>query len=154
MVKNPSLWVCALLALALDQATKFWVVAQLPLGTSFPLWPGVFHLTHTTNRGAAFSLFADGGGAFLPWLSVLVSLGIAGYALLGPRLGTWEAVGYGLLLGGAMGNGLDRVLAGAVVDFLDARIIQFAIFNLADVAINLGVVCLLWASFHRDHASS
>ncbi|WP_287128843.1 signal peptidase II [Candidatus Cyanaurora vandensis] len=149
-VKNINFWLAALLALGIDQGTKFWVVAKLPLGETVPLWPGVFHLTHVTNRGAAFSLFAEAGVNFLPWVSVGVSLVIALYALLGPRLKPWEAVGYGLILGGAVGNGVDRVLTGAVVDFLDARIIQFAVFNVADVAINLGVACLLWASLRWE----
>jgi signal peptidase II len=59
----------------------------------------------------------------------------------------WEQVGYGLILSGAMGNGLDRLLAGEVIDFLDFRLIRFPIFNIADVCINIGIICLLVATF-------
>jgi len=146
-MKNLNLWIGAVLALALDRLTKFWIVQTLPLGATFPLWSGVFHFTHVTNRGAAFSLFAEGGTTLLALVSVGVSLGIAGYGLWGPRLHSWESWGYGLILGGALGNGIDRIAQGEVVDFLDLRLINFAVFNMADVAINIGVACLLWASF-------
>ncbi len=148
-LKNLALWLVAIGAIGLDRLTKLWIAANLPLGETIGLWPGVFHLTHVTNRGAAFSLFAGTGSALLPWISVLVSLGLVAYGLLGPDLRSWEAWGYGFILGGAVGNGFDRLLYGEVVDFLDARIIQFAIFNVADIAINLGVACLLWSSLHK-----
>ncbi|MEO1127008.1 MAG: signal peptidase II, partial [Cyanobacteria bacterium J06639_16] len=63
-------------------------------------------------------------------------------------------VGYGCVLGGALGNGIDRMLAGQVVDFLDFRLINFPIFNLADVFINIGIVCLLISAFfYSDNGS-
>jgi signal peptidase II len=55
-------------------------------------------------------------------------------------------VGYGLILSGALGNGIDRLVAGEVIDFLDFRLIRFPIFNIADVCINIGIICLLIAS--------
>jgi signal peptidase II len=146
-MQNRLLWWIALCALVLDRVSKYWVASALPLGASFPLWSGVFHLTHITNRGAAFSLFADFGSALLPWISVLVSLGIAIYGWLAPPLVAWERWGYGLILGGAVGNGFDRVLTGEVVDFFDFRLINFAVFNVADSAICIGVACLFLASF-------
>ncbi|WP_218082647.1 signal peptidase II [Anthocerotibacter panamensis] len=152
-MKNQALWVGAILVLALDRATKYWVMQTLPQGATVPLWPGVFHLTHVTNTGAAFSLLAGTGSTLLSWVSVVVSLGILGYGWLGPVLPAWERWGYGLILGGAMGNGLDRVLRGEVIDFLDLRLIQFPIFNGADIAINLGVACLLWANLRARQSS-
>ena len=62
----------------------------------------------------------------------------------------WEQMGYGLLLSGAFGNGIDRFVFGHMLDFIDVRIINFAIFNLADVFINLGIVCRLIATFRRS----
>lgn len=148
-LKNPLFWLAAFVSLILDRLTKYWVVQNFKLTTppdSLPLWPGVFHLTYVTNTGAAFSLFSQGGN-WLRWLSLIVSLGLICLAWLGPRLSRWEQVGYGFLLGGALGNGADRFATGKVVDFLDVRWIQFPVFNLADVFINVGIACLLIATF-------
>lgn len=61
----------------------------------------------------------------------------------------WDQLGYGLILGGAIGNGIDRFIHGYVVDFLDVRLINFAVFNLADVFINIGIACLLISTFQK-----
>jgi len=145
--KNHFFWIIASLALVVDQVTKFAVAMRFSLGQSIPLWPGVFHFTYVRNTGAAFSLFA-GGSFWLRWLSLFVSLGLMLWAFFGPRFPRWEQLGYGLVLAGAFGNGIDRFLFGYVVDFLDFRLINFPIFNLADVCINLGIICLLWGTFH------
>ena len=73
---------------------------------------------------------------------MVVSLGLIGLGLFSKDLNRWEQVGYGCVLAGAAGNGIDRFVAGYVVDFIDIRVIRFAIFNIADVAINVGLVCL------------
>lgn len=148
-VKNFLFWLCALISLLLDRLTKVWVIRNFALTSppqSSPLWPGVFHFTYVTNTGAAFSLFSQ-DGSWLRWLSLIVSIGLILFAWLGPRLNRWEQAGYGLILGGAIGNGIDRFLRGEVIDFLDFRLIEFPVFNLADVSINLGIVCLLIATF-------
>lgn len=148
-LKNSLFWLTASISLILDRLTKYWVVQNFRLTTppdSLPLWPGVFNLTYVTNTGAAFSLFSQSGN-WLRWLSLLVSLGLICLAWFGPHLSRWEQAGYGFLLGGAMGNGIDRFSTGRVVDFLDVRLIQFPVFNLADVFINMGIACLLIATF-------
>ncbi|NET31516.1 MAG: lipoprotein signal peptidase [Cyanothece sp. SIO1E1] len=150
-VKNRFFWIVAVIGLALDQLTKRWVVTNFELTVppeTWPIWPGVFHFTYVTNTGAAFSLFSE-GGHWLRWLSLGVSLGLMAMAWLGPRLNGWEQVGYGFILGGALGNGIDRLIAGEVVDFLEFRLIRFPVFNLADVFINAGIVCLLIATFRQ-----
>jgi signal peptidase II len=147
-LKNHFFWVAAIVSLLLDQLTKYWVVQNFELSETRPLWQGVFHFTYVTNTGAAFSLFSEGGG-WLRWLSLLVSLGLIALAVFGPRLNRFEQFGYGFILGGALGNGIDRFAAGYVVDFLDFRLIQFPVFNLADVFINVGIICLLVASFRQ-----
>jgi signal peptidase II len=146
--KNHLFWIAALVSLLLDRLTKSWVVQNLTLNEPWALLPGIFHLTYVTNPGAAFSLFREGGG-WLRWLSLFVSLGLMALALLGPHFIRWEQVGYGLILGGALGNGIDRFISGYVVDFLEFRLIQFPVFNLADTFINVGIVCLLIASFQK-----
>jgi signal peptidase II len=151
--KNYYFWMAALVSLLLDRLSKLWVVLSYALTNppqTTPLWPEVFHFTYVTNKGAAFSLFSQ-GGEWLRWLSLVVSVGLMALALIGPRLNRWEQAGYGFLLGGAAGNGIDRFITGEVVDFLDLRLINFPIFNLADVFINVGIACLLIAAW-REHS--
>jgi signal peptidase II len=146
--KNRAFWVAALIGLILDQVTKQIVRQTFQLEQSIPLWPEVFHLTYVTNPGAAFSLFAN-QGAWLRWLSLGVSVGLAALALFSPPMHKLEQLGYGLILAGALGNGIDRFLSGEVVDFLEFRLIRFPVFNIADVCINIGILCLLIVAFRR-----
>ncbi|AFY92844.1 lipoprotein signal peptidase [Chamaesiphon minutus PCC 6605] len=150
-VKNQTFWYAALLSLIIDQASKFLTVQFFDLGQTLPLLPGVFHLTYFTNKGAAFSLFSNSGG-WLKWISLGVSLGLVVLALRA-NLSRWERVGYGCILGGALGNGVDRFVKAEVVDLLDFRLINFPVFNLADVAINIGIGCLLVAAFQERQRS-
>lgn len=152
-LKNRFFWVAAIVSLILDQLTKYIVVQNFKLHETLPLWSGVFHFTYVTNTGAAFSLFHQ-GGSWLRWLSLAVSLGLIALGWFGPALTTFEQLGYGFILGGALGNGIDRFSAGYVVDFLDFRLIRFPVFNLADVFINVGIVCLLIASFRQTPTAS
>jgi len=148
-LKNRYFWVAAIIGLAIDQLTKLWVVNTFELTVppeTIPLWPGVFHFTYVTNTGAAFSLFSD-NGEWLRWLSLIVSLALVVLGLAVRLTNRWEEVGYGLILSGALGNGIDRFLNGEVVDFFDFRLIRFPIFNVADVCINIGIVCLIIAAF-------
>ena len=151
-LRNPIFWVVAIAGLVLDQLTKLWVVNTFELTVppeTIPLWPGVFHFTYVTNTGAAFSLFSD-NGEWLRWLSLLVSLALIVLGLAVSLHQRWEQAGYGFILSGALGNGIDRFFNGEVVDFLDFRLIRFPIFNVADICINIGIVCLLIAAFTAD----
>jgi signal peptidase II len=154
--KNRILWIAAGLGLVLDRFSKFLVVYTMALTVppqTIPLFPGVFHITYVVNTGAAFSLFSQGVG-WLRWLSLLVGVGLMFLAWFGPAMNRWEQAGYGFILSGALGNGIDRFVLGQVVDFLDFRLIQFAVFNLADAFINVGIVCLLINTFARSPRSS
>jgi signal peptidase II len=151
--KNLWFWVAAVSMFALDAVSKQWIIHSLAVGETVPLWPRVFHLTHVRNTGAAFSLF-DGGSEWLKWISLIVSIGLVVYSLVSPRISVLEQWGYGFILGGALGNGLDRFSTGRVVDFLDFRLIHFAVFNLADVSINLGIACLLLSAWFGSKNSS
>lgn len=141
-MKNTGFWLAGILGVILDQATKRWAVERLLPGPEIELWPGVFHLTYVENTGAAWSLFAD-SAEFLKWVSLGVAVALALLAIRGGSLGRWEQAGYGLVWAGAVGNGIDRFLNGYVVDFFNLVWIRFPVFNVADVAINLGVACLL-----------
>lgn len=150
-IKNRLFWITAFIALMIDQVTKYWVVQSFQIGDTVPLVEGVFHFTFVTNTGAAFSLFSDSGG-WLKWLSLIVSLGLMALALIGPVMNAWEQAGFGFILGGALGNGIDRFASGEVVDFLDFRLINFPIFNMADVFINIGIICILITAFRQPDA--
>ncbi|MCC5598140.1 signal peptidase II [Nostoc favosum] len=152
-LKNRLFWIAAFIAFFLDQITKYWVVQTFSLGQTLPLLPGIFHFTYVTNTGAAFSLLS-GKVEWLRWLSLGVSLVLIALALFGPTLNLWDQLGYGLILGGAMGNGIDRFVLGYVVDFLDFRLINFAVFNVADSFISIGIVCLLIASLQKTPTST
>ncbi|KAF0653927.1 lipoprotein signal peptidase [Cyanobium sp. Copco_Reservoir_LC18] len=132
----------AALAVGLDQLSKRWALEHLASGSIQPLLPGLLQLQRVSNTGAAFSLFA-GAPNQLGLVSALVSLGLLFWILWRPPAGAWNVLALGLLLGGAVGNGIDRWRHGAVVDFLEFVPIHFPIFNLADVAINLAVACFL-----------
>lgn len=140
-------WLISIIGIIFDQITKYLVIQNFPnIGDTIPLWRDVFHLTYVINTGAAFSVFT-GQVDILRWISFVVSLLLIIFVWFGPRLSLIEQLGYGFILAGAIGNGIDRFLFGYVVDFFDFRWINFPVFNVADVAINIGVFLLLIASF-------
>ncbi|MBL1210268.1 signal peptidase II [Geminocystis sp. GBBB08] len=145
MRKNPSFWIVAIITLILDQITKYLILINFAnVGDTFPLWQGVFHLTYVQNTGAAFSFF-QGGASWLRWLSLLVSLGLIILAWR-EKLSQIEQLAYGFILAGAFGNGIDRFFFSYVVDFLDFRLINFPVFNIADISINIGIIFLIYAT--------
>ena len=130
----------AVMVLVLDQLSKALAVANLPLGSSSAFLPGLLSLQLVRNTGAAFSLFS-GNPQLLGLVSLLVSIAVAVWIQKQGRMTLTRSLGVGLLLGGALGNGLDRWRLGYVVDFLALVPVSFPVFNLADVAINLAVLC-------------
>jgi signal peptidase II len=140
-IRNYYFWLAALGSLALDIITKKAIVNSLEMLQSIPIVPGVLHFTYVRNTGAAFSLFQ--GQDWLRWLSLIVSLALIAIGLFKPLPNRWEQLGYGCILAGAAGNGIDRLFYGSVVDFIDVRLINFAVFNWADISINLGILFLL-----------
>lgn len=123
-----------------DQLSKAWALEALARGPRLFL-PGLLELSLTFNTGAAFSLFT-GGAAGLGLVSLAVVLAAVVWLQRQPSLPLVRLLGAGFLLGGAAGNGIDRWRSGAVVDFLSLVPINFPVFNLADVAINLAVLCI------------
>ena len=139
-------FIISALILALDQLSKFLINLNFLPGQSYPVIRNVFHLTLVHNTGAAFGLFA-GKAVFFILISVTAIILIlvalkktaGGSALL--------KVGLAMILGGAIGNLIDRVRLGFVVDFLDFRI--WPVFNLADTTITLGAGLLAVYIFRR-----
>lgn len=131
-----------------DQAVKYGIVSFMKMGESIPVLPGIFHITYIENPGAAFGMFANQRMIFiLAALLVIVAVCAAYRRLMDEsRTVRW---GVALLLGGAVGNLIDRVRTGRVIDFLDFRI--WPVFNIADVGICIGVALLIYTmAFERE----
>ncbi len=127
----------AVLAIVLDQISKAVVVAKLPIGGSVPIIKGVFHFTHRINYGAAWSMFEDQPWVFMT-ASALAIVGILVYYFLEKEMPALIRYPLCMILGGGIGNMIDRVFVGYVTDFLDARFIHFPVFNIADCFITVG----------------
>ncbi len=141
----------ALAVVVLDQLSKAWGAANLQPGVVTPLLPGLLQLRLVFNTGAAFSLLT-GNALLLGLVSAAVAAGLVLWIQTSGPLRPLQALGLGLLLGGAIGNGSDRWRLGQVVDLLEFVPVSFPVFNLADVAINLAVLCLaidLWRGHGR-----
>jgi signal peptidase II len=141
--------ISALIFLA-DRFTKIWVAKRIPIGGAIPVIPRVLRITHWTNEGAAFSLFAESASPHLVrWVLVGFALVLLIAVLIAlVRLGnrfTLTAVALALVLGGALGNVNDRILYGSVVDFIEVHIFSYhwPDFNVADSSIVTGACLLL-----------
>ena len=145
----------AIAAIILDQASKQAALAAFVATERVSVLP-LLDMTLAWNRGVSFGFF--GAGGIPPWAFVAVSLAIAGFlAVLMWRAETRiAALGYGCILGGALGNVIDRCLYGAVVDFilLYWRTWSFPVFNVADMSITLGVGLILIDSLWPGRAST
>ena len=145
---NALIWLTvSALVIALDQASKYWVLATLPEYTAVPVIEGVWNWYRSYNTGAAFSFLSDAGG----WQQVVFSilaLGISGllayWLYQTPRSAYKVALPYALVIGGALSNVIDRSLRGHVVDFIQWhwRDYYWPAFNLSDSAIVLGAIAI------------
>ena len=147
------LWL-SVIVIVLDQITKALVIRSLGLYESIDLLP-VLSLTHLHNTGAAFSMLAGASGWqrwFFTLLGIVVSVALMIWLRrIRPNEQTLLAVGLSLVLGGALGNVIDRVWLGYVIDFVhvhwDRVGFSFAAFNVADSSISIGAACLLLDAF-------
>jgi signal peptidase II len=125
--------------LVLDQVTKHIISSGIPTGQERRLILGV-KLVHVRNKGVAFGFFSGGGTLVLVFTLVALAM-LVGYFALRPER-PWLWLPTGMLIGGALGNLIDRIANGAVTDFI--KLPLWPAFNVADTSITLGVVCLLW----------
>lgn len=142
----------ALIVIVIDQMTKAWMIGlDLRELGQIPVWPGVFNFTWVENTGVSFGLF---GGGEARWVLTVFSIAVSGV------LAWWATkansrlliTAFGLIMGGALGNVIDRIRFGYVVDFLDfsdTGLFRF-VFNVADSAITVGVILLLLDSLLSD----
>lgn len=142
----------AITVYGVDAISKAWIINTLSLGESIRLVPQVFHLTHLQNTGAAFSLLHQ-HPEFLTLIAGGLFVVLLGYVLTRPLFQRQEIVGFTLVLGGALGNLVDRLRLGAVTDFLDFTLIHYPVFNLADSFIFIGVI-LLFANYVQHYQTS
>lgn len=147
--------VILLLGIALDQLTKALVVKHLAVNETVPLWEGVFHFTHVKNPGAAFGMLKDHRWVFLIFSGVAIVL-LSVYLFRGisymsdkredgsyPPLGVLGGIALAMIVSGGIGNMIDRLSpSGLVVDFIDVRLINFAVFNVADCLVCVGAALL------------
>ncbi|USS87510.1 signal peptidase II [Fructilactobacillus hinvesii] len=127
--------------IVLDQVVKQFVRSQVPSGESRTVIPHLLSITNITNSGAAWSFLAGNS-----WLFILIAIGAAAiflYLMYKEQNNSWIMGCLGLMLAGTIGNLVDRIVYGAVTDFVQLDFMQFPIFNLADCYLTLGVGLIL-----------
>ena len=140
----PMYYILALVIILLDQATKFLVVKYMDLGESFSVINNFLYITSHRNTGAAWGILA-GQMWFFYAVTVVVVIGLVYYIQKMGRVHVLFGTALGLMLGGAIGNFIDRLFRKEVVDFIDTIIFgyDFPIFNVADSALTVGVLLLM-----------
>jgi signal peptidase II len=139
----------AFTVIILDQATKYWIMQSMRLHESISIVPNLFNFTYIRNPGAAFGLLAGSSNAFRTvffGVTSLFALALLGTILVRLPAKDWVGqVSIAGILGGAVGNLIDRLRFGEVIDFLDVYLESYhwPAFNVADSAISVGVVCLI-----------
>jgi len=131
----------------IDQFTKYLMFynKKLFINKDFIL----FKLDFVKNYGAAFNIFS-GSRIFLSLISILFSILLIYLIFRKNTLDTFDLYSYSFILGGTIGNGIDRIYKGFVIDFINLNIINFPVFNIADISINIGFIILLYNIFKNN----
>jgi len=131
----------------IDQFTKYLTINnyKLFLNKDFLL----FRFDFVKNYGAAFNIFS-GSRVFLSFISIIFSIVLIYLILRKSKLNEIELYSYSFILGGTIGNGIDRILRGYVIDFINLNFINFPVFNIADISINIGLIFLLYNIFRNN----
>lgn len=133
----------------MDQWSKWFIVTTLSLGEIKPFLNNVMSLTYLQNNGAAFSIFQNQQLFFI--VVTVIFLGLAGYYFWKNRNGNlWFLLGLSLVISGGIGNFIDRVRLGYVVDMIQLDFMDFAIFNVADSYLSIGVALLVIVLWRED----
>ena len=134
----------SILIILIDQFTKFLIFSNYKtvINKDFLL----FRLDFVKNYGAAFNIFS-GNRIFLSFISIFFSILLTYLILRKNTLNAFDLYSYSFILGGTIGNGIDRILKGFVIDFINLNIINFPVFNIADVSINIGFIILFYSIF-------
>lgn len=124
-----------------DQLLKSWVVSSIVLGGSKQLIPGIIELTNLRNSGAAWSIF-EGQQTFFTVITIIAII-VVGYFIWQYRKNVPMLIGLSLIMAGTIGNFIDRLRQGYVVDMFETTFINFPIFNIADMCLTIGVIWLI-----------
>jgi len=136
----------AFICIAVDRISKIYISTHFEIGESLPVINDVFHITYYLNNGAAFSIL-KGRVSFLVCFTIIVLAAIVGFVILKKPKSKLLMVSITLIFSGAIGNLIDRMTTGQVVDFLDFTLINFPIFNFADCCVVVGAIVLCIYSF-------
>lgn len=149
--------VAALLCIAADYLSKRWAEKALTVHLSQPFIPGLINFNLTSNTGAAFSIGRD-SGYLMTTLATVVTVILIGWYVSRERdklkPDTLERIGIGFVIGGAIGNLLDRYFRGSVTDFLEFAFMDFPVFNVADAMIDVGIGLVLISMLLYKEAGS
>ena len=131
----------------IDQFTKYLIIKNYKkfINIDFLL----FRLDFVKNYGAAFNIFS-GSRIFLSFISIIFSILLIYIIIRKNSLNYFELYSYSFILGGTIGNGIDRIINGYVVDFINLNIINFPVFNIADISINIGFIFLMYNIFKNN----
>lgn len=137
------LWIIlAVLVIGLDQLTKWMVITHISANETITVFPGLFDFVNVQNTGAAFSILS-GNTLILSVISVVFCVAVIVYMAKKKPKNKLLLTALGLVFGGAVGNVIDRIFRGYVVDFIETVFIEFPVFNVADIAITCGAVLLV-----------
>ena len=128
--------------IALDQLTKWLAVIYLSGEPSFPLWKDVLHFTYARNEGAAFGMLSDQRWVFMVFSTIAIIALLIVLCFYRPK-SRYVQITLAMIVGGGIGNMIDRVALGYVIDFIDFTLIDFAIFNVADSFVTVGAFMLM-----------
>jgi len=128
----------------LDQISKYIISLNLEYFLNKNIF--IFSINYLRNYGAAFNLF-EGNRIFLSSISILSSLILIYFIFVKGRLNPLDRYGLSLILAGSLGNGIDRMIKGYVIDFINLNLFNFPVFNIADIAINIGCIILIFNYF-------
>ena len=140
------LWsLIVVIIIALDQISKYWVINNIGPTDSITVIPDVIDFVYVKNTGAAFSFLADKtyGIILLSCISVAFCVGVVWFMIKKKPQNKLLTISLALMLSGALGNVIDRIFRGYVVDFIETTFIKFPVFNVADIAITLGAALVI-----------
>ena len=144
--KNRKLLILISIIILVDQISKYILSVNYNYFINKNLF--IFSFDYIRNYGAAFNIF-DGNRIFLSLTSILSSLILIYLIFFKDTLNSTNRYGLSLILAGSLGNGIDRILKGYVIDFINLNIINFPIFNIADISINIGCYILIFNYFRN-----
>ncbi|GMA47168.1 signal peptidase II [Tetragenococcus muriaticus] len=143
------IFLLSLLVIGIDQWVKFWTVTNLEIGETQSLLDPLFSLTYVQNQGAAWNIL-EGQMTFFTLITVIAVVVVTYLIFRYRKESKFLTIGLALVLAGAVGNFIDRIRLGYVVDMIQADFIQFPIFNIADSSLVIGVILIFIYTIFED----